>query len=104
MKLFVDDRRTPPDDTWTLVKTYQDALPIIDSEVVEELALDNDLGIESFRYVEGHMVEGSGYDLLMHVVQMKMDGKKVPSKITVHSANPVMNQKMREVIERYLND
>lgn len=44
MNLYLDDVRNPPDDSWTLVRTAEEARTIIASGVVECASLDHDLG------------------------------------------------------------
>jgi|SRR5579885_668745 len=45
IKLFLDDLRMPPDDTWTLVRSVQGAKLVMLSYDVEEMSLDHDLGM-----------------------------------------------------------
>jgi len=44
VNLYLDDVRNPPDDSWTLVRTAEEARTIIASGVVECASLDHDLG------------------------------------------------------------
>lgn len=109
MKLFVDDVRTPPDDSWIVTKTYQDAIKLIDkhTDQIELISLDHDLGLDSCKIEYDHggnevYIEQTGYDILLHIVQRKFDGKPIPKEFRVHSANPVGVERMNGVIERYL--
>lgn len=111
MKLYIDDKRPLPDDSWTPALTYQDAIAIIDANVgnIEEISFDHDLGLDSFQIqydkdLKEVCVERTGYDVALYIVQMKYDGKPIPTKYNVHSANPVGAERIRGVIERYLND
>jgi hypothetical protein len=44
MKLWLDDLRTPPDETWAWVTTVDEAKELLATGSVEEASLDNDLG------------------------------------------------------------
>lgn len=43
MKLFVDDIRNPPDDTWTLARTVTEAIRAISRFDFEVISLDHDI-------------------------------------------------------------
>lgn len=87
MKLFVDDLRDPPDDTWTVARTSAEGLEVIRSGVqVDELSLDHDLGGEdTSRPIVLWMAEHGGW----------------PATVRVHSANPVGVEWLEGMIERY---
>lgn len=98
-KLWVDDERPLTDEMckagWTRSPTAWEALvklELIDFEVV---SLDHDLA----SFVGNR--ELTGYDILMWLVQRKMDGKYTPPIVRVHSANPAGWPKMQETIDRY---
>jgi hypothetical protein len=97
-KLWVDDLRLPPNNTWDVAKTYQEAIDKLSSKLYYAVSLDHDLGDFSGER------ERTGYDILMWIVQRKMDGQPVPHSYNVHSANPVAQQRMNGVIQRYLVD
>ena len=46
MKLWLDDARTPPDSTWTWVKTVSYAIQQMETGEVSEASLDHDLGLD----------------------------------------------------------
>lgn len=98
-KLWVDDFRNPPeaDGGYVIARTYAAAIKYLDSGTFNEVFLDHDLGD-----FDGDR-EHTGYDVLMHIVQMKMDGKPVPTKYTLLTANPVGRDRMQGVIARYLS-
>lgn len=111
MKVYLDDVRPLPDDSWTPALTYQEAVAILEANVgnIEEMSFDHDLGPDSFQIhyddkLNEVKVERTGYDVLLYIVQMKYDGKATPKKYKVHSANPVGCERMQGVIDRYLCD
>ncbi|QRY62154.1 hypothetical protein JVX90_17450 [Gordonia sp. PDNC005] len=87
MKLFVDDLRDPPDDTWTVARTSAEALVVLrGNEPVVELSLDHDLGgDDTTRPVVLHLAEHGGW----------------PPIVRVHSANPVGVSWLVGMVERY---
>ncbi len=94
-KLYIDDIREAPDASWTIVRTYDEAINLLDTEQFDVVSFDHDLG-------DTNIPERTGYTILMKVVQDKVDGKPVPKEFLVHSANPVGVERMLGVIERYL--
>jgi hypothetical protein len=88
INLFVDDIRTPPDSskTWTIARTYKDALVSILTQEIDTISLDHDLG-------EGK----TGYDLVLEMVK----SGNFPKHIQIHSANPVGVENMSKTLCRY---
>ena len=82
-KLWVDDERNPPDDTFDVARTYKAAIKRLATHHSDEIYLDHDLG----DFEDG--IERTGYDVLMWIVQQKMDGWKAPEKYVLLTANPV---------------
>lgn len=95
--LFVDDVRDPWDKTveWTVARTFHHAMVALEANHYDVVSLDHDLG--SF-YGSREM---TGYDILMWMVQQKVENRLVPRYVRVHSANPVAQLKMRMVIDQY---
>lgn len=100
MKIWVDDIRTPPDDTWRWVKTSDEAILLLsnhlklvvdydlDVEVIEIMSLDHDLG---------------GEDTTRPIVLWCCGSNWWPIEVVVHSANPVGREWLEGMIERYKN-
>lgn len=88
MKLFLDDLRTPPDSSWTLVRTVEECQELLKTGNVETVSCDNDLG-------EGYT---EGRRLILWMCEENIWPKNKP---TVHSANSVANLYMRQMIDRY---
>jgi hypothetical protein len=93
MKVFLDDNRFPPDDSWIWVMTAREAIELLRAGEVEELDLDNDLGApESF---------GNGMEVLTWIEnEMKVNGFEGPRVITAHSGDQAARRKMEEVIRQ----
>ena len=78
MKLWVDNRRLPPEGFKSAHAVHQ-ALSLLSRERFDELSLDYDLD------------RGKGLQVLTHA-------HKLPDTITLHTANPIGRRRM----ERYL--
>jgi CheY-like chemotaxis protein len=89
MKLFVDDVRVPPDSTWEVVRTAQEAIDLLKDGNVDVLSLDHDLGEDL-----------TGYDVIKWIEeQVYTKDFKSPEEIFVHSANPVGAKNIQQAIE-----
>ncbi|WP_431815981.1 cyclic-phosphate processing receiver domain-containing protein [Gordonia jacobaea] len=87
MRLYVDDLRDPPDDTWSVARSSAEALAILRSEaVVEELSLDHDLG---------------GDDTTRPIALYLSEHDQWPPIVRVHSSNPVGVEWLVGMAERY---
>jgi hypothetical protein len=107
MNLYLDDVRSPPDDSWTLVRTAEEARAIIASGVVECASLDHDLG-ECDECAREHDDDEpvppkcrhrmNGYDL---VKWMALTGRWPKRKPVVHSSSKTGRANMVAAIERH---
>ncbi len=101
-KLWHDDVRPPPDDTWTWAKTNAEAELALTVLEIEECSLDHDLGakycddadIEEILRLAGPSLEGSGLDLARWMVE----NDKVPPKVRIHSWNNIGAMQMARTI------
>jgi len=97
--LWVDDNREIPDDLaeqeWCCARSFHEAIFKLELLEFEEVSLDHD--IASFY---GNK-ELTGYDILMWLVNRKLDGLYVPATVRVHSANPVGVERMEATIKKY---
>lgn len=104
MKIWLDDIRDAPDDSWFVARTPLAAiLALIQNEGVELLSLDHDLAFESV--VGGQFKEVTGYDVIKQIEEWAHHGwwERIPLAFQIHSANPVGRRNMTysiEVIER----
>jgi hypothetical protein len=100
--LYVDDERKLPEQLqdvgWIRAHNFHEAITKLDLMEFEELSLDHDLA--SFYGYK----EMTGMDIVNWLVQRKMNGLYVPSKIYVHSANIVGTKNMVLTIKQYLYD
>lgn len=95
LKLFIDDLREPPDDTWECVTTSEAAIATLEFFTDEgmlwcprtAISFDHDLG---------------GDDTTRPVVIWMIENNFKFEEYHVHSANPVGRDWLEGMIERYL--
>lgn len=105
MNLWLDDIRTPPDGSWTWVKTPEDAIYQLLLGHVVFASLDHDLGINpaklnDFRdgLIKENEAEMTGYEVVVFMAENNV----WPSEgVSVHSMNPIGAQRMLGVVDRY---
>lgn len=99
--LWVDDIRNPPETlSVDLARTYFEATKLLAEVNYEEIYLDHDLGLLSWKDER----EYTGYDVVLWLVERKMVGGHVPSIYHFLTANPIGRERMKGTIERYLVD
>lgn len=97
MKIWLDDIRDAPDESWTVVRRAYPCILMLanagwnDDPLVDELSLDHDLGDDS----------DSGYEVAQWIERQAFEGNwnAVPAKISIHSANPVGRKNMQAAID-----
>lgn len=90
MKIWLDDIRAPPDQTWTICRKAEEAIDLIVKHKHEifEISFDHDLG------------EGKNGNHVARVIELlieKGDLIRVP-KWSIHSANPVGADNIRSTM------
>ena len=96
MKVFVDDVRDPPDDTWVLLRTGESAIAFLSTQEgeIDILSLDHDLG-------EG---KKTGYDVLKWIeAQVFLHNYMPPKEILIHTDNPAGRKNMELAIGSIYN-
>lgn len=101
MKLYLDDFRTPDNDEFIIVRSYQDAV-----EFVCKNGIPNYI---SFEYYLGYDNEGialpSGYLFAKWLVEMDIEGVYCFPKefnFKVHSSNLIGRNKINSLLNNYL--
>ena len=101
MKIWVDDIRTPPDDTWYWTKTSEDAIQEL---VVSKMMFNGELGgICSYGLITEMSLDHDlgGDDTTRPIVLWCCENDFWPVEVRVHSANPVGREWLESMIERY---
>lgn len=83
-KLWIDDLRDPPDDSWEVVRTAHRALCLLEDNEYEEVSFDNDLGFDSL--YGNKMLEGR--NILGWLRARQANGLYVPPALNAHTSNP----------------
>lgn len=90
-KLFIDDERSPPDETWVVTRSSYDALDYIETNGMPNfISFDHDLGGEDTTMV-----------FLKKLVEYVWNGTDSPPDYKVHSANPVGSQNIISFMESW---
>lgn len=101
MKLFLDDTRNPKweyFDDWLWVKTYTEAVKLLETGEVTEISLDHDLG-DSWMF--GSEADGkTGYDVACWIEQAVLDGRIKRPIMHCHSMNPPGRIRIMAVINK----
>ena len=96
-KLFLDDVRPLPDETWMLATDYDTAVIFFETcGCPSMISFDHDLGEDS----------SSGKDVAAYLVNKDQDcgGSFIPDSFqyTTHSANPVGRDNIKALLDGYL--
>lgn len=87
-RLWHDDIRRPPDDSWLWARTNEQAIEMLRAGGIGEISLDHDLGLEdvdpdaegAYRRA-GSSPDGSGADLARWMCEHNV----LPARVSVHS-------------------
>lgn len=93
-KLWFDDIRRPPDNTWIWARTYQGAVDMFEKygSYIMECSLDHDLGLHDMDpdIPDADMQRGFDPDHDgVKLIKWMIETDHIPDHITIHSWNPV---------------
>lgn len=114
VKIYLDDIRTPIDNSWVVVRNYdQFVLQIqeIGLANIEVISLDHDLGdsamaewrtnvYHNYKLDYNNITEKTGYDCAKWLVEQWLNGEKVCDVYT-HSANAIGSANIMGYINNY---
>ena len=85
-KLWLDDVRKPPDDSWSWRKSMEEAKQFVMENECDEWALDHDLGGQLAHYGTGvyDHAAATGFDFVKACLQFL---PKPPKRVWIHSTN-----------------
>jgi len=89
MKIFLDDIRNPPDDSWTVLRTADQVIRFLAFYDIEEISFDHDLGDDE---------NGTGYDVAKYIEEQCFYGYMKCPKWMIHSANPVGRENIKSAM------
>jgi hypothetical protein len=100
-KLYLDDLRTPPDESFIVARTMEEAQKLIETSGMPIfISFDHDLGTDD----QGNLLP-TGYDFVKWLVEMDMDEIiMIPAGFTfdVHSQNPVGARNIQSYLSAYM--
>ena len=101
MKLYLDDVRDLPDESFLLARSYEQAVLFVkENGIPPFISFDHDLGVD-----ENEKLLPTGFDFAKWLVEMDMDNiYKFPENFSfnVHSANPVGKANIEGYLNNYL--
>lgn len=86
MKLFLDDRRDPPDKSFCVARNYEECINLLQLISFEYASLDFDLG----EYYNG-----------LDVLEWMVEHHRIPDRLNIHSTHGMGILKMRRYIEAF---
>lgn len=98
--IWIDDMRSPPaniEQNCDIARTYDEAIQMLSNHMYTDIYLDHDIA----SYDETGR-ERTGYDIVLFLVDRKMNNEYVPKNFHMLTANPVGRKNMEAVISRYL--
>lgn len=99
MKLWVDDIRPIPDDSWTLAKTVNEAIRALYLFDWDEVSLDHDI---SHQVTVGENSRPypceETFEAVAHYIAAKYKILNKVPKITLHTANPNGAERMKRLL------
>lgn len=100
MKLWHDDCRRPPDDSWVWARTNDEAKKFLETGQVVEASLDHDLGLHEVDpdLPDADLYAGSAEDNGFMLVRWMCENDLIPPTITVHSWNPDGARRMAQLL------
>lgn len=115
-KIYLDDLRTPLDNTWIVVRNYDEFINKISEiglENIELISLDHDLGDSAmhewytnvalnYELNYNNITEKTGMDCTKWLVNQWMDGAPI-CRVMIHSANAVGSANMLGYINNFLH-
>jgi len=114
VKIYLDDVRIPVDQSWVVVKNYDEFVQKVTEiglENIELISLDHDLGdsamkewlhgvVKNYEINYDNITEKTGMDCAKWLVNQWMNGKPV-CKVMVHSANGIGSDNICGLIWNY---
>lgn len=101
MKIWVDDIRTPPDESWVWAKTSAYAIELLNAWKIVQADLDSHGTFDRQLKLMSLDHDLGGDDTTRPIVLWMCENDFWPVEVVVHSANPVGIEWLEGMIERY---
>ena len=96
MKLYVDDIRRVPDDSWHLVRSNTEAIRILATQQVDEVSIDHDIACYLVTGQE-HTSNETFQPVAYFIANMPKENR--PKTVRIHTANPVGGDMMASILQ-----
>lgn len=102
MRLFVDDLRLVPDNTWTLARTNTEAIRLLATGHVSDISIDHDICVPNVEFLDQsvrkrlNIGEETFQPVVYYIALMKPEDR--PKKIRIHTANPAGGLRMQGIL------
>lgn len=101
MKLFVDDIRNAPDESWTVARTINAAISAIDTFDFEVISLDHDISHQvSVGALSRPYPCEETFTAVAYFIKEKYLARIKP-KIVIHTSNPVGALKIKGILKDF---
>lgn len=99
MKLFVDDIRNAPDESWTVARTVASAIRALAMFEFEAVSLDHDIShqVSIGTELERPFPCTETFQPVAHYLALQYRDKVGYPTITIHTANPVGAEEMKRI-------
>jgi len=115
IKLFIDDIRNAPDDSWNLARDVTTAIRMIASSYPDVISLDHDIShpvdigsgqrplpcAETFEAVAYFIGERYRAEMWHDMFETRSMQRKWNPKIVIHTANVLAGERMQKVLGSY---
>ena len=113
-KIYLDDVRTPLEQDWVIVRSYEEFISKVNEiglEDIELISLDHDLGdsamsewhknvYHNYKLDYDNITEKTGYDCAKWLVEQWLNGRPYV-KVYTHSANAIGSANIMGYINNY---
>ena len=103
MKVYVDDLRKLPDDSWTLARTNTEAIRLLATGHVEEISIDHDICVPGDVNISASVrrrlcIGQETFQPIFYYITLMPEAIR-PKKITIHTANPAEAVRMHGLLK-----
>lgn len=104
MKLYVDDIRTSPDDSWNICRTALSAIRAIDmfGEQITDITLDHDISHQIVMLdMSRPFACNETFEIVARYIALfRAMNEHFNPIVSIHTSNPAGAQRMKEILER----
>lgn len=118
IRIYLDDVRTPKQDTWVITRNYDEFVKIVNENglsSIDFISLDHDLGESAmkeyftnvspnYKLDYNNISEKTGYDCAKFLVDKSIQDNVPLPLIYVHSANPIGSANIMGYVNNYLKN